>query len=120
MSSNQSIKRGSFQIPVAEEIFGRCKVLNVLQLFMLNQDFGRFLLYRCSSLLTTFITPFGRFQCLRLPDQITEGTSLGSPTNLDQFRTISGMFSYLAMFVPEFAHKVVPLRNLFRENKDRT
>ena len=52
------------------------------------------------------------------PDKISAVTSLESPTNKDQLRTILGMFSYLAKFLPEFSHKAGPLRNLLREDTD--
>ena len=53
-------------------------------------------------------------------DQISALTSLDSPTNIEQLCNILVMFSYLAKFVPEFAHKVVPLRNMLSEDRDRT
>ena len=73
---NHSIRRERFQIPVAENIFGRMQGVIVLQILMLNQDFGRFLIYRSISLLTTIITPFGRFRCLTLPLGITSGPEI--------------------------------------------
>ena len=53
-------------------------------------------------------------------DQISALTSLESPTNIEQLCTILVMFSYSAKFVPEFAHKVVPPRNMLSEDRDRT
>ena len=53
-------------------------------------------------------------------DQISALTSLDSPTNIEQLCTILGMFSCLAKFVSEFAHKVVPLRNMLSKDRDRT
>ena len=73
---NLFIRRERFEIPVAEKIFGKMQCVIVLQILMLNQDFGRFLIYRSISLLTTFITPFGRYRCLRLALGITSGPEI--------------------------------------------
>ena len=202
---NKSIRRERFQIPVAEEIFVKMHGSKCFTTLDAESGFWQIPLNESSSLLTTFITPFGRFRCLRLPFGITSGpeifqrvmrqilagidgcdcfiddivvwgvneeehdqrlrrvlekckasglklntskcqlrkqevkffghvlsneglkadpdkisavTSLESPTNKDQLRTILGMSSYLAKFLPEFSPKAGPLRNLLREDTD--
>ena len=64
---NKAIKRERFQIPVAEEIFARMKGAVFFTVLDATSGFWQIPLSEDSSLLTTFITPFGRFRFTRLP-----------------------------------------------------
>ena len=70
---NKAIKRVRFQIPVAEEIFARMKGAVFFAVLDATSGFWQIPLREGSSLLTTFITPFGRFRFTRLPFGITSG-----------------------------------------------
>ena len=70
---NKAIKQERFQIPVAEEIFARMKGAVFFTVLDATSGFWQIPLSEDSSLLTTFITPFGRFRFTRLPFGITSG-----------------------------------------------
>ena len=73
---NKSIRRERFQIPVAEEIFAKMHGSKCFTTLDAESGFWQIPLNESSSLLTTFITPFGRFRCLRLPFGITSGPEI--------------------------------------------
>ena len=70
---NKSIRRERFQIHVAEEIFSMMQGARFFTILDAESGFWQIPLSDESSILTTFITPFGRFRCKRLPFGISSG-----------------------------------------------
>lgn len=65
---NEAIKRHYFKLPTREDVmakFGNAKVFS--KLYASKQGFLQMKLTESSSKLTTFITPFCRYRCKRLP-----------------------------------------------------
>ena len=83
---NKSIRRERFQIPVAEEIFSMMQGARFFTILDAESGFWQIPLSDESSILTTFITPFGCFRCKRLPFGIFSGPD-GSVSKSDETNT---------------------------------
>lgn len=64
---NQFVKREIYPMPVTENVLGRLEKAKYFTKLDANSGFWQFELDEASQLLTTFITPFGRFKYKRLP-----------------------------------------------------
>ena len=68
---NESIKRERLMLPAVEHTLAQLQGAKVFSKLDANNGFWQVPLAKESSLLTTFITPFGRFAYNRLPFGIT-------------------------------------------------
>lgn len=68
---NQSVKRERHQLPAVEQVLAQLSGAKVFSKLDANSGFWQIPLAPESSALTTFITPFGRYQFHRLPFGIT-------------------------------------------------
>ena len=68
---NQSVRRVRYQLPAVEQILAQLMGATVFTKLYANSGFWQIPLLPESALLTTFITPFGRFCFHRLPFGIT-------------------------------------------------
>ena len=66
-SLNEALRREWYQLPVLDEILPELSKARVFSKVDLSSAFWHLSLDEESSLLTTFITPFGRYKWLRLP-----------------------------------------------------
>ena len=64
---NQSVKRERHQLPAVEQVLAQLTGTKVLSKLDANSGFWQIQLASESAALTTFITPFGRYQFHRLP-----------------------------------------------------
>jgi len=74
-----------------------------------------------SQLLTTFITPFGRYALNRLPadpEKVRAITEMPEPTGVDGVRRVMGMANYLATFLPHLASYTRPIKDLLSEKNE--
>ena len=70
---NKSVDRERFQLPVADDVFAKMSGAQYFTTLDAASGFWQIPLSPASCELTTFITPFGRYQFRRLPFGITSG-----------------------------------------------
>jgi len=68
---NHSVQRENYSIPSIDHIFAQLREAKVFSKLNANSGFWQISLHKDSALLTTFITPFGRFCFNGLPFGIT-------------------------------------------------
>ncbi|GFS22574.1 Pol polyprotein [Elysia marginata] len=73
---NEGVKRENFPLPLTEELLTRLAGGKLFTKLDCNSGFHQMPLAEESKILTTFITPFGRFCCKRLPFGISSGPEL--------------------------------------------
>ena len=73
---NESVKRGRMVLPSVEHTLAQLQGAGVFSKLDANSGFWQIPLSNESALLTTFITPFGRFCYNRLPFGITSAPEL--------------------------------------------
>ena len=70
---NRSIQRERFQLPLADEVFGKLKGAQFFTTLDAAAGFWQIPLAGESSALTALITPFGRYRFTRLPFGLSSG-----------------------------------------------
>ena len=73
---NASVKREHFPLPTVDDTLSRLAGSSVFSVLDTTSGFWQIPLDESSSLLTTFITPFGRYRFLRLPFGITSAPEI--------------------------------------------
>ena len=73
---NGNIKRENFPLPTVEDTLARLAGCTVFSTLDANSGFWQVSLTESASKLTTFITPVGRFQFLRMPFGITSAPEI--------------------------------------------
>lgn len=92
---NKAIKREHFKLPTFEELTADLSEATVFATLDANKGFHQIPLNHESSLLTTFITPFGRYRFLRLPFGISNAPEIFHATFNTVFGGIPGVKVYI-------------------------
>jgi len=92
---NKAIQRERYELPTSQEIFSRIGNSKIFSVVDARNGFHQIALSEESQLLTTFITPFGRYVYKRLPFGLTSSAEIFHKTMVDKLQGLDGIEIYI-------------------------